>query len=148
MAGSLNKVCLLGNLGRDPEVRERDGGDKIVRFPMATSNVWRDRETGDRVERTEWHKIVIFKRGLTDVAEKYLKKGSKVYIEGQLQTRKYTSDDGVDRWITEIVLGGYDGELILLGGGERDSESGRPPEPREEPDPGSNAPTGDDEIPF
>lgn len=110
---SVNKVILVGNVGKDPEVRRLSNGNPVVSFSVATSESWRDKATGERKSRTEWHKIVIFNEGLAEIAEKYLKKGSKVYIEGQVQTRKYTKD-GEDKYITEIVLPMYKGQITLL----------------------------------
>ncbi len=121
MAGSVNKVILVGNLGRDPEIRTLQDGTKVANLSVATSETWRDRDSGERRERTEWHRVVIFNDRLADVAEKYLRKGSKVYLEGQLQTRKWTGQDGQDRYTTEVVLQRYRGELTMLdsrGGGE------------------------------
>ena len=112
---SVNKVILIGNLGRDPEVRHSQDGNKIVSFSVATSESWNDRKTGERREKTEWHRVVIFNDHLGKVAEKYLKKGSKVYVEGQLQTRKWTGDDNQERYTTEIVLIRFRGELTMLG---------------------------------
>ncbi|MEQ9640810.1 MAG: single-stranded DNA-binding protein [Alphaproteobacteria bacterium] len=114
MAGSVNKVILVGNLGRDPEVRHTQNGDPIVNLNLATSESWRDRQSGERRERTEWHRIVIFNENLGKVAQQYLKKGSKIYIEGQLQTRKWTDKEGQDRYTTEIVLQRFRGELQML----------------------------------
>lgn len=116
MAGSVNKVILVGNLGRDPEVRHTQDGKPIVNLSIATSETWRDRNTGERKERTEWHRVVIFNENLAKVAEQYLKKGSTVYIEGQLQTRKYTDNSGVEKYSTEVVLQNFRGELTMLGG--------------------------------
>jgi single-strand DNA-binding protein len=116
MAGSVNKVILVGNLGRDPEVRHTQDGKAIVNLSLATSESWRDKATGERKEKTEWHRVVIFNENLAKVAEQYLKKGSTVYIEGQLQTRKYTDKDGVEKYSTEVVLQNYRGELTMLGG--------------------------------
>ena len=114
MAGSVNKVILVGNLGRDPEVRSMQDGGKIVQLSVATSENWRDRNTGERRERTEWHRVVIFNENLAKVAEQYLRKGSKVYIEGQIQTRKWQDNNGADRYSTEIVLNRFRGELQML----------------------------------
>ncbi|HEY4547497.1 MAG TPA: single-stranded DNA-binding protein [Pedomonas sp.] len=114
MAGSVNKVILIGNLGRDPEVRSLNDGSKVVNLRIATSETWRDRASGERKERTEWHSVVIFNENLAKVAENYLRKGSKIYIEGQLQTRKWTDQQGQDRYTTEIVLQRYRGELTIL----------------------------------
>jgi single-strand DNA-binding protein len=164
MAGSVNKVILVGNLGRDPEARAMQSGGKVVSFSIATSETWKDKATGERKERTQWHRIAIFNEQLGDVAERYLKKGAKVYIEGQLESRKYTDKDGVERETTEVVLRPYRGEMTMLdgrgdaGGGdsggyrsERAPAASRPaPAAR-----GSSAPSWepaggdlDDEIPF
>jgi single-strand DNA-binding protein len=116
MAGSVNKVILVGNLGRDPEIRRSQDGNKIVNMSVATSETWNDRSSGERKEKTEWHRVVIFNERLADVAEKFLKKGSKVYLEGQLQTRKWTGQDGQDKYTTEIVLNRFRGELTMLDG--------------------------------
>ena len=116
MAGSVNKVILVGNLGRDPEVRSTQDGMKIVNLSLATSETWRDRNSGERRERTEWHRVVIFNERLAEVAEKYLRKGSKIYVEGQLQTRKWTDQNGQDRYSTEVVLQRFRGELTMLDG--------------------------------
>ncbi|RZO68474.1 MAG: single-stranded DNA-binding protein [Parvularculaceae bacterium] len=122
MAGSVNKVILVGNLGRDPEVRQTQDGRPIVNLAIATSENWKDKNTGERRERTEWHRVVIFSEGLARVAEQYLRKGAKVYIEGQLQTRKWQDKDGNDRYSTEIVLQGFNSTLTMLDG-RRDSTS-------------------------
>jgi single-strand DNA-binding protein len=114
MAGSVNKVTLVGNLGREPEVRNTQGGGKIVHLSIATSEVWRDRQTGDRREKTEWHRVVIFNEQLADVAQKYARKGSKVYLEGQLATRKWTDQQGTERYTTEVVLPRFNARLVLL----------------------------------
>ncbi len=116
MAGSVNKVILVGNLGRDPEIRNTQDGAKIVQLSIATSERWKDRNTGEPRERTEWHRVVIFNENLGRVAEQYLRKGSSVYLEGQLQTRKWTDQQGVEKYTTEVVLQRYRGELTLLGG--------------------------------
>ena len=116
MAGSVNKVILLGNLGRDPEIRNTQDGAKIVNLSVATSERWKDRMSGEPRERTEWHRVVIFNENLARVAEQYLRKGSSVYLEGQLQTRKWTDQQGVEKYTTEVVLGRFRGELTLLGG--------------------------------
>ena len=125
MAGSINKVILIGNLGKDPEVRRLNSGDQVVSFPVATSETWRDKTSGERKERTEWHNVVIFNENLGKVAEQYCKKGTKVYLEGQLQTRKWQDQSGNDRYTTEVVLQRFRGELQLLdsrgGGADRDS---------------------------
>lgn len=119
MAGSVNKVILVGNLGRDPEVRHNPEGGKIVTLSVATGETWKDKATGERRDRTEWHRVVVFNDKLAEVSEKYLKKGSKVYLEGQLQTRKWTDQQGQERYTTEVVLQRYRGELTML-----DSRSG------------------------
>ena len=116
MAGSVNKVILVGNLGRDPEVRSFQNGGKVCNLRIATSENWKDRNTGERRERTEWHSVAIFSEGLVRVCEQYLRKGSKVYIEGQLQTRKWQDQSGNDRYSTEVVLQGFNGTLIMLDG--------------------------------
>ena len=121
MAGSLNKVMLIGNLGRDPEIRRTQDGRAIANFSIATSETWRDKGTGERREKTEWHRIVCFSEGLNRVIEQYVKKGTKVFVEGQLQTRKWTDNSGVEKYTTEVVLQGFNGTLTLLdsrGGGE------------------------------
>ncbi|WP_374764599.1 single-stranded DNA-binding protein [Yunchengibacter salinarum] len=128
MAGSVNKVIIVGNLGRDPDVRSLNDGSPVVNLAVATSETWRDRNTGERRERTEWHRVVIFNDNLAKVAQNYLRKGSKVYIEGQLQTRKWTDQSGQDRYSTEIVLQKFRGELTMLdskgGGGGGDAGGG------------------------
>lgn len=113
MAGSINKVILVGNLGRDPEIRHTNAGQKIVHLSVATSDSWKDK-SGERQEKTEWHRVVVFNTNLADFAERFLKKGSKVYVEGALQTRKFTDASGQDKFSTEIVLGAYRGELVML----------------------------------
>ena len=115
MAGSVNKVILVGNLGKDPEVRRLNNGDPVVNLSIATSESWRDKQSGERKEKTEWHRVVIFNENIAKVAEQYLKKGSTVYIEGSLQTRKY-EQNGVEKYTTEVVLQKYRGELTMLGG--------------------------------
>ena len=116
MAGSVNKVILVGNLGRDPESRSFSNGGKVVELRVATSETWKDRNSGERKERTEWHTVKLFSEGLANVAERYLRKGSKVYLEGQLQTRKWQDQSGADRYSTEIVLQGFDAKLVMLDG--------------------------------
>ena len=116
MAGSINKVILVGNLGRDPEVRATQDGSKIVNLSLATSERWKDRNSGEQREKTEWHRVVIFNENLGRIAEQYLRKGSTCYIEGQMQTRKWTDQQGVEKYTTEVVLQRYRGELTLLGG--------------------------------
>ncbi len=120
MAGSVNKVILIGNLGRDPEVRTFQNGGKVCNLRIATSETWKDKQSGERREKTEWHSVAIFQEGLVRIAEQYLKKGSKVYIEGKLQTRKWQDQSGADKYSTEVVLQGFDGVLTMLdspGGG-------------------------------
>lgn len=126
MAGSVNKVIIIGNLGRDPEVRSFPNGGKVVNLRIATSETWKDKQTGERKERTEWHSVAIFNEGIAKIAEQYLRKGSTVYIEGQLETRKWQDQSGADRYSTEVVLRPYNGSLTLLGGkrdGDRDDGS-------------------------
>src|SRR6185437_3751676 len=127
MAGSVNKVILVGNLGRDPEVRRLTSGDPVVNLSIATSESWRDKASGERKEKTEWHRVVIFNENLAKVAEQYLKKGSKVYVEGQLQTRKYTDKDGSEKYTTEIVLQRFRGELVMLDGRGGDGDRAERP---------------------
>ena len=156
MAGSVNKVILIGNLGRDPEVRHTNDGMPIVNLSVATSEQWRDRTSGERRERTEWHRVAIFNERLGEVAQKYLHKGSKVYLEGQLQTRKWTDQQGQERYSTEVVLQRYRGELTMLdsrgeggGGGGYDAQGGGFDAGGSSS--GGSAPGGgdlDDEIPF
>ena len=162
MAGSVNKVILVGNLGRDPEVRYAQDGTKIVTFSMATSENWKDKNTGERREKTEWHRVVLFNERLADVAEKYLHKGSKVYIEGALQTRKWTGNDGIEKYSTEVVLQRYRGELTMLdsrGAGSGEYAAGEADGGTEHEATAAGAETGgpgagpsggdlDDEIPF
>lgn len=136
MAGSVNKVILVGNLGRDPEVRSFQNGGKVVNLRIATSETWRDKATGERKERTEWHSVAIFNENIAKIAEQYLRKGSKVYVEGQLETRKWQDQSGADRYSTEVVLRPYSGSLTLLdgreggGGGGGDERGGGYPEDR------------------
>jgi single-strand DNA-binding protein len=115
MAGSVNKVILVGNVGKDPEVRHTQDGKSIVQLSIATSESWRDKASGEKKEKTEWHRVVIFNEGIAKIAEQYVKKGTSVYIEGQLQTRKWTDKDGVEKYTTEVVLQNYRGEMTLLG---------------------------------
>jgi len=145
MAGSVNKVILLGNVGRDPEVRHTNNGNMVVSFSLATSETWRDKATGDRKERTEWHNVVIFNEGIGRVIESYVKKGSKIYLEGQLQTREYTDRDGNNRKSVDVVLQRYQGTLALL-----DSKNGSsgPRLLMPEPDTRSTAEIIDDNMPF
>jgi single-strand DNA-binding protein len=154
MAGSVNKVILVGNLGRDPEVRSTQDGLKIVNLSLATSESWRDKNSGERREKTEWHRVVIFNERLAEVAEKFLKKGSKIYVEGALQTRKWTDQSGQERYSTEVVLQRFRGELTMLdgkgggGGGGVGDPGDSFPEPAGA---GRGGPSGgdlDDDIPF
>lgn len=153
MAGSVNKVILVGNLGADPEIRHTQDGRPIVNLRVATSDSWRDKSTGERRERTEWHRVVIFNEGLCRVAEQYLRKGSKVYLEGQLQTRKWQDQSGQDRYSTEVVLQGFNSQLTMLDGRER---SGGLSDNSDSGDFGRTSALGggsfdkelDDEIPF
>jgi single-strand DNA-binding protein len=124
MAGSVNKVILVGNLGRDPEIRSTQDGTRVANLSVATSESWRDKATGERKERTEWHRVVIFNDKLVEIVEKYLKKGAKVYLEGALQTRKWTDNSGQERYSTEVVLQRYRGELTMLDGRSSSSEGG------------------------
>jgi len=164
MAGSVNKVILVGNLGRDPEVRTFQNGGKVVNLRLATSETWKDRNTGERREKTEWHSVAIFSEPLGRIAEQYLRKGSKVYIEGQLETRKWQDQSGADRYSTEVVLRPYRGELTLLdsrgggGGGGYGDDGGYGGGGGYGGDSGGSGPSGggggpagggfDDEIPF
>jgi len=173
MAGSVNKVILVGNLGKDPEVRTTQDGTKIVNFTLATSETWNDKASGERKEKTEWHRVVIFNDRTADVAERYLKKGAKVYVEGSLQTRKWTDQSGQDKYTTEVVIGRFNGQMTMLdtrgsGGGEAGDSMGggggyrerAPAAPRAAASAGAgrgggspswDAPKGgdlDDEIPF
>ena len=161
MAGSVNKVILIGNLGADPEIRHTQDGRPIANLRVATSDSWRDKSSGERRERTEWHRVVIFNENLAKIAEQYLKKGAKVYLEGQLQTRKWEDQSGQERYTTEVVLQGFNAQLTMLDGKQRDSTAES--EPRGGGDFGQSGPftgagTGgkgaafdkelDDEIPF
>jgi single-strand DNA-binding protein len=151
MAGSVNKVILIGNLGRDPEVRHSQDGNKIVNLSIATSESWKDKATGERKDRTEWHRVVIFNDRLAEVAERYLKKGSSIYIEGQLQTRKWVDNTGVEKYTTEVVLSKYRGELSLLGGRADGMQGGALSEPTYDVSGPGSYTTGsslDDEVPF
>jgi single-strand DNA-binding protein len=116
MAGSVNKVILVGNLGRDPEIRSMPNGDRIANLSLATSETWRDRSSGERKEKTEWHRVVVFNDNIVKVVENYLKKGSTIYVEGALQTRKWTDQQGVEKYSTEVVIGRFNGQLTMLGG--------------------------------
>ena len=157
MAGSVNKVILIGNLGADPEIRHTQDGRPIANLRIATSETWRDKNSGERREKTEWHRVVIFNEGLCRIAEQYLKKGSKVYLEGQLQTRKYNDKDGVEKYSTEVVLQGFNSQLTMLdtrssGGGDvgEGDFGAQSPAPSRRPAmaaPGKRTEM-DDEIPF
>jgi single-strand DNA-binding protein len=150
MAGSVNKVILVGNLGRDPEVRNTQDGNKIVQLSVATSEAWKDKTTGERKDRKEWHRVVVFNDRLAEICEKYLRKGSKVYLEGQLQTRKWTDNTGQEKYTTEVVLQKYRGEMMMLD--SRNDHSTGVSEPSFETSYVSgDAPSShdlDDEIPF
>jgi single-strand DNA-binding protein len=165
MAGSVNKVILVGNLGKDPEVRRMQNGNPVVNLTVATSDTWRDKGTGERKEKTEWHRVVIFSEGLAKVAEQYLKKGAKVYIEGALQTRKWTDQSGAEKYTTEIVLQGFNATLTMLdgrsggsggGGGYGGDDMGdsfgggqsSPPQRRVAAAPAGGRSDMDDDIPF
>src|ERR1700761_6828562 len=124
MAGSVNKVILVGNLGKDPEIRSTQDGSKIVNLTLATSETWNDRASGERKERTEWHRVVIFNDRVADVAERFLKKGAKIYVEGSLQTRKWTDQQGQERYTTEVVIGRFNGQLTMLDGRSGGGEGG------------------------
>ncbi len=150
MAGSVNKVILVGNLGRDPEIRSTQDGNKIANLSVATSDTWRDKNSGDRKERTEWHRVVIFDEKLSEIAEKYLRKGSKVYIEGQLQTRKWQDQSGQEKYSTEIVLQKFRGQIVMLGdkpeGGGQEQRPDTARSSRPEPDRPLDDPA--ERIPF
>jgi len=145
---SVNKVILVGNLGRDPEVRTFQGGGKVCNLSIATSQKWKDKGTGETRERTEWHRVAIFADRLADLAERYLRKGSRVYLEGKLETRKWQDQAGQDRYSTEVVLRPYSGEIVFLDRVEG-GQGGAPSGGRDNPDPGSQSRSDlDDEIPF
>jgi single-strand DNA-binding protein len=159
MAGSVNKVILVGNLGRDPEIRTTQDGTRVANLSVATSETWRDKASGERRERTEWHRVVVFNDKLVEIVERYLKKGAKIYLEGQLQTRKWTDNTGAERYSTEVVLQRYRGELTMLdgreggagGAGEMGGGSGGAPRDPSGRGGGGTPPSGgdlDDEIPF
>mgnify|MGYP000414529521 CR=1 FL=1 len=156
MAGSVNKVILIGNLGRDPEVRFSQAGAKIVNLSVATSESWKDKQTGERKEKTEWHRAVIFNEHLAGIAEQYLRKGSKIFLRGSLQTRKWTDKDGNEKYTTEVILASYRGTIVMLGDGEKRSDRSdtnddyqRPLDTTNQKRPAATA-TGDDDdtIPF
>jgi single-strand DNA-binding protein len=151
MAGSVNKVILVGNLGKDPEIRRTQDGKAIANLSIATSETWRDKNSGERKEKTEWHRVVIFSEPLCKVVEQYLKKGSKIYLEGALQTRKWTDKDGVEKYSTEVVLQGFGSSLVMLdgkGGGQGEAEE--PAQQRRAIGGGAGAMSSDmnDDIPF
>jgi single-strand DNA-binding protein len=163
MAGSVNKVILIGNLGRDPEIRSFANGGRVANLSVATSESWRDKQTGERKDRTEWHRVAIFNERLVEIAEKYLRKGSKVYLEGQLETRKWTDQSGQEKYTTEVVLRQFRGELTMLdgragaGGGmgagpegpdDFDAGNGNGGGPRGGPTPPPRKSGLDDDIPF
>lgn len=154
MAGSVNKVILVGNVGADPEIRRTQAGAPIANLRIATSESWRDRNSGERREKTEWHTVVVFNEGLCKVVEQYVKKGAKLYIEGQLQTRKWQDQSGNDRYSTEIVLQGFNSTLTMLDGGKAGNSTSEPREARAEhqaeSDSYGNTPASsyDDDIPF
>ena len=155
MAGSINKVILVGNLGADPEIKATQDGRELANLRVATSESWKDKNTGERREKTEWHRVVIFNEGLVKVAKNYLRKGSKVYLEGQLQTRKWEDQSGQERYSTEVVLQGFNGNLTMLdgksGGGMNDNDASfnqAPPMAAAAAGGGGAAPDLDDEIPF
>lgn len=146
MAGSLNKVMLIGNLGKDPEIRAMQDGREVANLTIATSETWKDKNTAEKREKTEWHRVTVFNSGLVNIAKKYLKKGSKVFVEGALQTRKWQDKTGKDCYTTEVVLQGYGGSLTMLGGNLGHSNGGT----QEYTSPASDTPPDDldDEIPF
>ena len=145
MSGSVNKVILVGNVGRDPEIRTLQSGQRVANLSIATSERWRDKVTGEQKEKTEWHRVSVFDDRLADVIEKYVTKGTRVYLEGALQTRKWTDQSNVEKYSTEVVLQKFRGELVMLGGGKERGETSEPrgsyPEPRGRDD-------LEDEIPF
>ena len=151
MAGSLNKVMLIGNLGADPVIRQTQDGKRLAQLSLATSETWKDKNTGEKKEKTSWHRIVIFNDGLAGVVESYLKKGSKIFVEGQLQTRKYTDANSVEKYTTEVVLGNYNGNLTMLDSRGGGSDSSVSSESEMNQDAQSSTPEDldiDDEIPF
>ena len=168
MAGSVNKVILVGNVGKDPEIRSTQDGSKIVNLSLATSESWNDRASGERKERTEWHRVVVFNENIATTVEKYVRKGAKIYVEGQLQTRKWTDQSGVEKFSTEVVIGKFNGQMTMLDGGRdraggdsgaSDDRGGYAPRPANKPAAarGGGAPSWDapspgsdldDDIPF
>jgi len=150
MAGSLNKVLLIGRLGNDPEIKQMQNGKSVARLSVATSENWKDKNSGEKKEKTEWHRVVIFNEGLVNVVQQYLKKGAQIYIEGQLSTNKYTDSNGVEKYSTQIVLQGFNSTLKMLGGGSRTGDSSSDDSsssslPSDEISPPSDL---DDEVPF
>ena len=150
MAGSLNKVLLIGRLGNDPEIKQMQNGKSVARLSVATSENWKDKNSGEKKEKTEWHRVVIFNEGLVNVVQQYLKKGAQIYIEGQLSTNKYTDSNGVEKYSTQIVLQGFNSTLKMLGGGSRtggssSDQSSSSSLPSDEISPPSDL---DDEVPF
>ena len=150
MAGSLNKVLLIGRLGNDPEIKQMQNGKTVARLSVATSENWKDKNSGEKKEKTEWHRVVIFNEGLVNVVQQYLKKGAQIYIEGQLSTNKYTDSNGVEKYSTQIVLQGFNSTLKMLGGGSRTGDSSSDQSsssslPSDEISPPSDL---DDEVPF
>ncbi|MBL0968266.1 MAG: single-stranded DNA-binding protein [Brevundimonas sp.] len=159
MAGSVNKVILVGNLGRDPEIRTLNNGEKVANLSLATSEQWRDKSTGERKEKTEWHRVVVFNDNIVKVVENYLKKGSTIYVEGSLQTRKWTDQQGVEKYSTEVVIQRFNGQLTMLGGRDGGGSSGGGPRDDDYSSGfstgGANKPSGpresydlNDDIPF
>ena len=149
MAGSLNKVLLIGRLGNDPEIKQMQNGKSVARLSVATSESWKDKNSGEKKEKTEWHRVVIFNEGLVNVVQQYLKKGAQIYIEGQLSTNKYTDNNGQEKYSTQIVLQGYNSTLKMLGGASKGEDSSMDQSssslPSDEINPPSNL---DDEVPF
>ena len=150
MAGSLNKVLLIGRLGNDPEIKQMQNGKSVARLSVATSENWKDKNSGEKKEKTEWHRVVIFNEGLVNVVQQYLKKGAQIYIEGQLSTNKYTDSNGAEKYSTQIVLQGFNSTLKMLGGGSRTGDSSSDQSsssslPSDEISPPSDL---DDEVPF
>ena len=148
MSGSINKVILVGNVGKDPEVRRLTSGDPVVSLSVATSETWKDKASGERKEKTDWHRVVIFNKNLADVAEKYLRKGSKVYLEGALQTRKWTDKDGAEKYSTEVVLQNFNGTLVMLDGRNEGGGGSRERVGASESPAAFQRDEMDDEIPF
>lgn len=155
MAGSVNKVILVGNLGKDPEIRNTQSGSKIVNMTIATSDTWNDKQSGERKERTEWHRVVIFNEHLAGIAERFVKKGSKVYVEGELRTRKWTDQSGSEKYTTEVTIDRFKGDLTLLDSRGNSGENSEPASPQPKPQPKPQAAAADawgsndiEEVPF